>query len=163
MRIFWAQPPSRIGISERPRGGDWLSDEVRAWKAAGVDVVVSLLAPEEVRELDLREEEAVCRGHGIEFRSFPIPDRDLPASTAAAIELAAVAAGAVRDGKSVVVHCRQGIGRSAIIVAAVLVQLGWDPEDALRAIEAARGRRVPDTDEQRAWILDLPRRRGGER
>src|SRR6185295_4029650 len=52
------------------------------WKrgASKVDVVVSLLEPSEVHELELREQGTLCAEHGIEFRSFPIPDRGTPRS-----------------------------------------------------------------------------------
>src|SRR6476620_4583045 len=61
--IYWIPGPwpGRLGIAPRPRGGDWLADEVKAWRAAGVDVVTSLLTPEEVAELGLQEEEALVR------------------------------------------------------------------------------------------------------
>ena len=163
--VYWIPGPhrglGRLGISPRPRGGDWLDGEVRAWKSEGVDLVVSLLTNEEARELDLDAEEAVCREHGIDFRSFAIPDRGLPASTAVAIELAAGLAAAVREGKSVVVHCRQGIGRSGIIAAATLVALGRRPDEALVEVERARGRPIPDTEEQRDWVLGLRTDRRG--
>ena len=39
--IFWidSMPAGRLGIAPRPRGGDWLDDEVEAWRAAGVACV----------------------------------------------------------------------------------------------------------------------------
>ena len=58
--IYWIENPTqgRIGIMPRPRGGDWLEDEVRSLQRSGVDVVVSLLERHEVEELDLQEEQA---------------------------------------------------------------------------------------------------------
>jgi hypothetical protein len=50
------------------------------WKAAGLDVVVSLLEPDEISELGLRREAELCRAQGIAFISFPIADRGLPKS-----------------------------------------------------------------------------------
>jgi len=41
------------------------------------------------------------------------------------------------------------------VTAAVLVELGWDASRALPLIEQARGCIVPDTEEQRLWILQL--------
>ena len=52
-------------------------------KQAGVDVLVSMLQPAEAAELDLSVEAEMCAAGGIEFRSFPIPDRETPSSTAA--------------------------------------------------------------------------------
>jgi hypothetical protein len=33
----------RLAIVPRPRAGDWLDDEIAAWRAEGIDLVVSLL------------------------------------------------------------------------------------------------------------------------
>jgi hypothetical protein len=45
-----------MAIMARPRAGDWLESEVDEWKAAGIDVVVSLLERDEVVELGLQRE-----------------------------------------------------------------------------------------------------------
>jgi len=62
----------------RPRAGDWLDDEVAAWRADGVDMVVSLLGRDEIAELDLVLEPGCCQTRDIAFISFPIPDRGVP-------------------------------------------------------------------------------------
>jgi hypothetical protein len=51
--MFWVAGPwrGRLGIVPRPRGGDWLGDETSAWREAGIDLVVSLLEPEEEAQL----------------------------------------------------------------------------------------------------------------
>ena len=54
----------RLAIVPRPRGGDWLADEIQALREAGVDVLVSLLTADEVAELDLAREEAWCHTMG---------------------------------------------------------------------------------------------------
>jgi len=56
------------------------------------------------------------------------------------------------SGKSVTIHCRQSVGRSALLAATLLVEAGINPDEAFRRIEAARGCPVPDTPEQRAWV-----------
>ena len=48
---------------------------------------------------------------------------------------------------------RQCIGRATVTTAAVPIQLGVKPGNALTMIEEARGCMVPDTPEQRSWIL----------
>jgi protein-tyrosine phosphatase len=62
---------------------------------------------------------------------------------------------ALEEGKIVAVHCRQGIGRSAIIAASLLILSGKDDEDAFRSIGEARGYAVPDTVQQREWVKKL--------
>jgi protein-tyrosine phosphatase len=151
---YWIPTPAagRLAILPRPRGGDWLADEVGAWGRAGVGVVVSLLTPDEAADLELNDEAAACQDQGIEFVSFPIPDRGLPASRSAMTNTVSRLAGLIADGKSVAVHCRQGIGRAALVAICVLIALGEDAEAAIRAVSAARGCPVPETPEQRRWI-----------
>ena len=60
-------------------------------------------------------------------------------------------------GKNVGVHCRQGIGRSGMIAAGVLVTSGSSPEDAMQAVSSARGAEVPETIEQSRWCNNYPR------
>jgi hypothetical protein len=156
---YWIETstPGRLAILPRPRGGDWLEDEAGAWSRAGIDIVVSLLTPEEDAAFDLTGEGEACRKKGIEFRSFPIRDRDVPDSRAAATELVTYLAEQIRLGSDIGFHCRQGVGRSAMLAAAVLVALDVEPERAIARVATARGLPVPETVEQRRWITDFAR------
>jgi protein-tyrosine phosphatase len=133
--------PGILSVMARPRGGDWLPDEVQMWQEARVSMVVSLLTPEEQEELGLDEE---GRSADLAFHAFPIPDRSVP-QFAEVESLIDDILDALNPGKHVAIHCRMGIGRSAMIAAAVLVTLGETSEDALERIRAARGFSVPDT------------------
>lgn len=77
-RLHWIEMPGRLAIMARPRADDWLEVDVAEWKTSGVDLVVSLLERDEVSELGLQEEADLCWASGIEFISFPIPDRGVP-------------------------------------------------------------------------------------
>ena len=57
----------RLAIVPRPRGNDWLEDEVTHMKRAGVDVLVSMLQPDEATELGLSAEAKLCSGR------YPVP------------------------------------------------------------------------------------------
>ncbi|HEX9944292.1 MAG TPA: protein-tyrosine phosphatase family protein [Thermoanaerobaculia bacterium] len=155
--IYWVPGPwpGRLGIIPRPRGGDWLADDVRSWRASGLDVVTSLLTPDEVAEFELREEEARSRAEGLEFHAFPIPDLGVPRSRVALAQLVSELEEALASGKNVAVQCRQGIGRSSLVIASLLVSAGEDPNEAFRRIEKARGRPVPETAEQREWVSQM--------
>ncbi len=56
------------------------------------------------------------------------------------------------EGKHIAIHCRIGIGRSAMIAAATLVALGEAIERAFALVQEARGYEVPDTSEQRVRL-----------
>lgn len=152
--IYWI-PGVRLAIMPRPRGGDWLEDEIDSLKQAGVNVLLSLLDEEEVEELDLAREEACCQASGIDFLSFPIVDRGVPESRRKTLALAEQLQERLKQGAGVAIHCRQGMGRSAVIAACILCQQGESWERAFQRIAEARGCAVPDTDEQRDWLARL--------
>ncbi|HSO75059.1 MAG TPA: tyrosine protein phosphatase [Blastocatellia bacterium] len=157
--IHWIEGPwsGRLAILARPRGGDWLEDEVRGWERADLNVVVSLLIPDEDAHFHLDNEGELSRAHGLRFVSFPIPDRAVPGSLAATSALVQDLERILANGKNVGVHCRQGIGRSALIAACVLVASDKEPSQAFELISVARGLPVPETDEQREWVKAFAR------
>ena len=154
MQIHWVQglAPHRLGLMARPRGGEDLRAEVEAWRRVGVDVVASLLEPAEVRELELREQPSLCAAHGLEFRSFPMPDRGTPRSSR---ELALFLDGLLTSllaGKTVVMHCRAGIGRTGLVAGCLVHRLGVPAQDVFHVLSRSRGLAMPDTTEQLEWF-----------
>ena len=139
-------------LAARPRGGDWLDEEMTAWRAAGIDVVVSLLTTEEEEDLDLGREAGAVKGRGMKFVSFPIPDRQVPSSQSEMTAAVERIDEELAAGKNVVVHCRQGVGRTGLVGACLLVGKGFSPEKAVQSLSVARGNPVPETEEQRRWI-----------
>lgn len=152
--IYWIDHPIgyRLGIMARPRAGEWLRDEVEAWRQEGVQTVLSLLEPEEVSDLELAAEGGLCCSAGIEFLAFPIPDRDIPPSVDEARLLAEKLCARGGEGKAVAIHCRAGIGRSSIVAGAALILSGLSAREAIEAIGRARGLDVPDTLAQLRWL-----------
>ena len=136
----------------RPRGGDWLDDEIKSLATQGVDVVVSLLTQDEMLELELTTEGELCANSGMEFLSFPINDRDTPPLDSRLKDFIRSLRDRVSKGKSVVIHCRAGIGRSAIIAACLMVSPSNPVENVMPLLVRARGLSVPDTDEQLEWV-----------
>ncbi len=170
--LYWIEGPwpGRLAIAPRPRGGDWLEDEIASWHSVGIDAVVSALTREENEELDLIQEKKQCEKTRIEFMAFPIEDRGVPPSAKACQPLVRHLERRLMEGKQIVVHCRQGVGRSALLAACVLALSGLDPSSAFERIETARGCSVPDTSEQREWVarfakekLTSPPQSGGTR
>jgi polymorphic toxin system DSP-PTPase phosphatase-like protein len=141
-----------LAIMPAPQA-DGLERAILYWKEEGVDIVVSLLEQDEVPGL-IEAEIDLCYEIGLEFLWFPIKDGSVPPSASAFDSLIAKLGDAVGMGKSVAIHCRAGIGRSALVASGVLNYLHIDAGAALDMIAEARNVEVPQTEEQRQWILD---------
>ena len=118
-------------------------------------MLVSLLPVDEEWALGLSDESSAAEEFGMQFLRIPVPDREVPADAAGFRRLVAGLAGQVHAGKRIGVHCRACIGRSSVLLASVMIALGREPQQALEQIAAARGFEVPDTPEQRMWILNF--------
>jgi protein-tyrosine phosphatase len=146
--------PGRLSTMRRPDGFGALAGELAALRAAGVDVLVSMLADDEAEGTGLVVEGERAEACGLTFYRLPTPDRTAPDRDGTAA-LAKTLHGHLAQGDSVVVHCWAGIGRSSTVAAATLLLEGYEPEDAWRLISAARGRIVPDQQSQRDLIDEL--------
>src|ERR1700722_19547443 len=153
-RLYWTDGPwpGKLALAARPRGGDWLDDEIAAWRNAGVDTVLSLLTPEEEVELDLKNEAREVKRIGMSFISLPIPDRQVPRAESEVRASIENVTSDLSSGKNVVIHCRQGVGRSGMLAACLLITKGFSPGAAIDSVTAARGVPIPETEEQRRWI-----------
>ena len=144
--------PHRLALMPRPRGGEWLREEVDAWHNAQVDSVISLLESHEVRELELKAEPSLCAEHGIEFRSYPIADRGTPSSSRELASLLAQLHAELVQGKVVAIHCRAGIGRTGLVAGCLLYMLGVPGAEIFHVLSRSRGVSVPDTSAQVEWV-----------
>jgi len=144
--------PGKLALAARPRGGDWLQDELRSWQRAGVDTVVSLLTPDEEREFKLEDEGLEAKAQGMTFLSLPIRDRQVPPSESSLNSTLQQMDDTLSSGKNVLVHCRQGIGRTGLVSACLLINRGWDTETAIELLSFTRDTPIPETQEQRRWI-----------
>lgn len=146
--------PGRLSTMARPRGGEWLAEEMAALAHDGVDRLVCLLTDSELHELALSDEPALARAAGLAFERFPVPDLTVP-EPGATVALARDLAQALLGDAHVVIHCRAGIGRSSVLAAAVLLAQGLSAEDAWTRLTEARGLPVPDTEQQRLFVASL--------
>ena len=148
--VYWIT--DSLATMPRPRGNDWLEDEIISYKKSGVDIVVSLLEQDEINELEIEKEEFWCNEKGITFLNYPIGDRQTPKSFTETLELVRKLQNFITQGKKVAIHCRQGIGRATLIAVSVLVLQEYSVENAFVKITESRGCKVPDTQEQIDWV-----------
>ena len=138
----------------RPKGNDWLEDEIRKLGFLGINTVVSLLEKHEEIELEIEKEDNLCQKYDIEFVSFPIRDRGVPEEIEPFLRLISKIDRRLRDDKKVAIHCRMGIGRTSLVAAGILMKSGYKPDGIFEFLSEKRTLDVPDTDEQAQWIKE---------
>ncbi|MFO0590555.1 MAG: cyclin-dependent kinase inhibitor 3 family protein [Polyangiaceae bacterium] len=143
-----AAGPGRIGLTIAPGkqasgiDGEWRRDvdmdlaRLRSEYDAGV--LVSLCEPHELAFLKIADLHARARAHGIAVEPFPYADGGVPGALSDLASLLERMAGAVREGRTVVIHCRGGLGRSGTVAACALIARGASAEDAIRVVRASR-------------------------
>ncbi|RLB47434.1 MAG: protein phosphatase [Deltaproteobacteria bacterium] len=163
-------PPGRLGLTLAPGKKDtsaWTGawnrdldvDLQRLRSHFGTDLLVSLIEDgrfrtDELELLRIGDLFERVTAHDMESRWFPIEDVSVPLSLDDFIGLVSQLVEAVAAGRTVVVHCRGGLGRSGLVAAACLVGLGSTPEDAIAAVRRAR-RGAVETPAQAAYVSKL--------
>ncbi len=143
------------GKKDRARQWDRDLDEdlARLRDHYAVDVLASLMEPHEYELLQIPELSERAHTLGISVRSFPIVDLGVP-KPERMHELVLLVEALVceaKAGKTIVIHCRGGLGRSGIVSACCLVRLGLDVSEAIAATREARPGAI-ETREQERWL-----------
>lgn len=157
--------PGRIGIGMAPGRHDrtaaavWWRDlhaDLRRLRHLHrVQVLVTLLTDDELRDLGIAGLADALDVHGIESLRLAVRDGGVPAPQQAddVMELLRTLLRRLRDGRAVVVHCRAGQGRSGTLVAMVLVALGVAPGEAIARVRSVQPRAV-ETVGQEAYVAE---------
>jgi protein-tyrosine phosphatase len=157
MKIYWIglDTPGRLGISRKPDGGEALDGQMARLAHGMVDHVVSLLEPAEAADLGLAGEGGAAERNGVGFYNFPITDHGVPTDPAHYRRVAHAIDRRLNAGQAIVIHCRAGLGRAPSLAIAALIEGGMNVDEAVLRVGRARGRPVPETDEQLAYIRDF--------
>jgi protein-tyrosine phosphatase len=94
---------------------------------------------------------ARARARGLAVLELPIADQGAPsAPEMRALSLDLV--GRLRAGETVVVHCLGGLGRSGLVAACVLADLGAGADGSVARVRDARGPRAIESAEQESFV-----------
>ncbi len=132
-----------------------MEEDLQTAKDAGAHEIVSLLTADEVESASLHAEAETARRLGMKFKRFGIQDHGVPTVDRGLDGFLKAIHRELEVGRSVLVHCSGGKGRSGLIAGAVMAMEGVEVDDALRAMRAARHAKMPETDEQEQWLRDF--------
>lgn len=109
-----------------------LKDELNITK------LICLLEDAELSQLgipDLLEKANAC---GIQTQHFQVDDEGKPESLAEMKEVVHFATDAIQAGESILIHCKGGRGRTGMMAAAILVEQGYTPDEAIDLVKQHR-------------------------
>lgn len=141
------------GAMTGPWDRDLLTDlkVVSAWRTR---VLITLMEDHELVQLGVPAIGETTRSLGMTWYHLPIRDVSVPDSY---FEIAWKRAGAelrqrLIAGARIVIHCKGGLGRTGLIAARLLIELGESPGRALRHVRKERPGAV-ETREQEDYVL----------
>ena len=161
--------PGRLGMTILPGvkdPGRWdrelEPDLLRLKRHHKTDTLVTLLERKEFERYGVSGFPERAREAGLEVVHFPIADVKTP-HKAQSEEYAALierVVGLLGEGKTVVAHCRGGLGRTGTVASSVLIRLGHDdPDEAIRLVRSVRSERAVETPEQEEYVRRFARQR----
>jgi Cyclin-dependent kinase inhibitor 3 (CDKN3) len=100
-------------------------------------LLVSLLEADEYAALGIVGLADAADEAGISVLHLPIPDGSEPATMERCRATVAAVVTALAADRTVVVHCRGGLGRSGLLAACCLTACGAEPDVAIRCVREA--------------------------
>lgn len=124
-------------------GGDWdrdLDTDLVAIRDWGASTLVSLMLAEEMEMYGVAELPEKANRLGMVHYHLPIIDMDVPDELFEQQwkTVGEILRNTLISGESIVLHCLGGLGRTGTIAARLLIELGSDPETAIRRVRGAR-------------------------
>lgn len=130
-------------------------DEITWW---GASALVTLIKTRELTVLQVPHLPGMALKFGLAWHYLPIGETDLPDDLFD--ELWRESGGRLREilaaGGRIVIHCRDGLGRTGLVAARLLVESGMEPEEAIRLVRINRPGAF-ETPSHEAYVLRLDR------
>eukprot|EP00826_Nyctotherus_ovalis_P055950 TRINITY_DN7484_c0_g3_i1.p1 TRINITY_DN7484_c0_g3~~TRINITY_DN7484_c0_g3_i1.p1 ORF type:complete len:197 (+),score=33.86 TRINITY_DN7484_c0_g3_i1:221-811(+) len=158
-RIFPCMFHSECRGRDRKRHCRNIVKDVNDFKERGVAAIFCLLGKYELRAIgvELASYQQACTDARIDLNVFDIIEMGVPESHKVEEFKRNVVDKAleyVKSGKSVLVHCRGGIGRASTVAACILCHVfkGAKPEDMIKMLRRRRDKKAVESYKQEQFI-----------
>ena len=164
LQVAWLETPPewRVGLTFAPgkrgpstEGARWERDlhaDLDVLVGNGIRTIACLVHTHELIEWGIADLPTAAAARGLELLHRPIRDVSVPALDDARSLVRELVA---RRDAPILIHCIGGLGRTGVIAGCLLRALDVAPDEALRRLVDARGRRCPETAEQRRFVTDF--------
>ena len=153
-----ACPGIRIETTRRGNVQKNLKRDLLACQQWGASGILSLNDPDELHGLGLGDLGMQIMDTGIWWRHLPIADMDVPDGSFEdmwSVEGRQLIASLIA-GEKIVIHCLAGLGRTGMIAARLLVEMGMAPALAVAEVRKVRPRAI-QTDAQESYVHQFGR------
>ncbi len=162
---YWVVP-GRLLVGEHPgsRSRAQSMERLRRFLEAGITCFIDLTEPDELPAYEILLPFETPSGRRVEYLREPIPDHGVPTDRETMGRILAMIDGALEAGHRVYLHCRAGVGRSAMAAGCWLAERSPGGGEAAltelagywkQCLQAGTWDRVPETSEQvefvRSW------------
>jgi len=117
-----------------------LEADIRTIAAWGASVLVTLMEEVELGILQIPDLPRTVADYGLRWIHLPIRNRTLPGKDFE--QIWSVVGGELRDilgrGGKIVIHCQEGVGRTGLVAARLLIEMGVEPDRAMSLVRKAR-------------------------
>lgn len=131
-KLIFTPCPGTKGVS--------VTDSLNALKAAGAQMVVTMMTQHELIEHQADTIPALCETLGMAWYHLPVEDGCAPEelfAQAFALHKTALL-NAVNTGVTMVIHCHGGSGRTGLMAAILMLESGYDAADIKAQIQRIR-------------------------
>jgi protein-tyrosine phosphatase len=117
-----------------------VEDAVATLKAAGAQVLITLMTADELAKHAAESLPDQCAAHGIQWIHLPIEDDHAPDERFATAFATAkqTLLSLLSHRETIAIHCRGGSGRTGFMAAILLLESGMDRSEAVRQVQGLR-------------------------
>ena len=168
---YWVVP-GRLLVGEHPgsRSRAQSMERLRRFLEAGITCFIDLTELDESPAYEMLLPFETPSGRRVEYLREPIPDHGVPTDRETMGRILAMLDGALETGHRVYLHCRAGVGRSAMAAGCWLAERNpGGGETALKeladywqqCLQSSSWKQVPETSEQREYVRTWQSLRSG--
>ena len=125
----------RIGITNLPPKNN-LDNYFKHLNSEGIDIIVSLIVSFD--DLGLFDFQKKAEEYELKSIWFPIEDFSIPEDREQFLKLVDLIVKTVDEGRTVLIHCVGGMGRSGTVAASCLIRMGVNPKEAIEITRRVR-------------------------